>query len=331
MKHKLILIILGVLVLVSLHSQNGQTDTLYHEINAQLMVEDRKESADAISSWAESRGGYYTIKSLDRLTLRLPDEHLEELSGFLAGVSSEILDYSQNAYDLRENIMMNRSALEAREELLERNLEYLDQSDLQGTLTLEQEIRRLMQEIDALKGSLRNLENNSVYARVDLYISFKNQAVPEGRPSRFDWINSVGFYDFMQSSQYGQERGRRGPALPLPEGFALSGERPWYRAVSPEGVQIRLKSVANYPEQTQDFWSKALFTTLEGLGYISLNDQRDYSPDDETAFQIRRWGVPYGRRDYIYLTGLRLNRGKLEILEIAGEAEYMENYFPAGE
>lgn len=302
-------------------------DSLYHEIAAQLLVKDRQKASENISDWAEARGGYFTIRSLDRLTLRIPDTSLEELKNLLEKESEEILDLSQNAFDLRENILMSQSYLDARVELLARNMEYLDKSDLEGTLTLEMEIRRLMQEIDSLRGILRKYENDRKYARVDLNISFKNQTLPEGRDSRFDWINNVDFFYYINSPSELSGGMVNGPALPMPEGFALADKKPWFQALSPEAVRLRLKEVKNYPEQNEAFWEKALFTHLEGLGYIPLDNDRSLSLDDKAPFQIKSWGVPLGRKDYIYITGLRMDKDKIEILEIAGEAEYVRSYF----
>ncbi|MDC7233924.1 MAG: DUF4349 domain-containing protein [Spirochaetales bacterium] len=301
-------------------------DSLYHEIQAQLLVKDRQTASERISDWAESQGGYFTVRSLDRLTLRIPDTELEELKTLLETESEEIVSYSQNAFDLRESILTSQSYLEAREELLARNLEYLDQSDLEGTLTLEMEIRRLMQEIDSLKGLLRKYENDRNYARVDLSISFKNNTLPEGRPSRFDWINSIDFSSFINSPLQ-ISGGGRSPELPIPDGFALADRKPWFQLLSPEGVRLRLRDVENYPEQNKDFWTRALFAHMEGLGYIALDQEKTLSLDEGESFSIRSWGVPLGRKDYIYMTGIRLKGSRIEILEITGEAEYLRNYF----
>jgi Domain of unknown function (DUF4349) len=302
-------------------------DNLYHEISAQLLVKDRQTASENLSDWTEAQGGYFTIRSLDRLTLRIPDNKLEELKVLLEKESEEILDFSQNAFDLREGILMSQSYLDAREELLARNTEYLDKSDLEGTLSLEMEIRRLMQEIDGLRGILRKYDNDRQFARVDLNISFKNQSLPEGRDSRFDWINKLDFFYFINSPTEMSGGIRNGPALPLPEGFALADKKPWFQALSPEAVRLRLRNVDNYPEQKAEFWEKALFTHMKGLGYIALDKEKTLSLDDREPFQIRSWGVPLGRKDYIYITGIRLNRNKIEILEIAGEAEYIRSYF----
>ena len=210
--------IILILLLLSrpLWAAPGEPESLYHEVSGYILVSDRNEAADRITQWVIEAGGYFTLSSSERLVLRLPDARLKEFRPLLEELATEMAEYSEEAFDLREEMMQNRSALEAREELLERNMEYLDRSDLEGTLSLEQEIRRLMTEIDSLKGRLAYLENNSRYALIDLNISFLNRTIPEGQPSRFDWINGVDFYGFMNSYLYDGGRGLKGPGLELP-------------------------------------------------------------------------------------------------------------------
>ncbi len=38
------------------------------------------------------------------------------------------------------------------------------------------------------------------------------------------------------------------------------------------------------------------------------------------------WAVPLGNQDYFYLSGIRLNGRKIQILEMAGEAEFVLGY-----
>ncbi len=315
------------LLTIILSSPLFSEDNLYYRVSARLLVKDRQKTSENLSDWAEREGGYFTLFSLERLSLRIPDTKLETLKELLEAESEEIIEYSQTASDLREEILLSRSHLKSREELLARNMEYLDRSDFEGTLTLENEIRRLMQEIDSLKGRLKKYENDSAYAYVDLNLSFRNQSIPVGRPSRFEWINSMDFYSFINSPPDMPGGVFRGPRIPLPEGFALADTRPWFRALSPEGVQIRLRTVKNYPLQNREFWSEALFSHLEELGYIPMGESGTLSLDEGEDFTGRAWGVPLGQKDYIYLTALRIRGKRIEIVEIAGEAEYLRKYF----
>ena len=321
-----ILLILSFTALVPSLLSARETDTLSYQVDARLLVENRQAASDKIALWVESRGGYFTRKTDEIIDFRIPDEQVTSLVPYLEQISLEVVEYSQSTTDLREELLSSHSALKAREENLAKNISYIDSSDVEGTMTLETEIRRLMNEIDSYRGHLRRIENDRKFARVEILLTFQNQSIPDSRPSRFDWINQVDFYDFMNAPILTPRNGWGGPEVTLPEGFALVDNKPRFKAVSPEGVRIRVSRKENYPEQTPEFWKDALFSYMEGRGYISLNNSSSINLGGGD-FTVRWWGVPYGNEDYSYITGLRLSRGKIEVLEIAGPAVYVKEYF----
>ncbi len=323
---KKILLLLSLTTLLSSFLTAQEEDTLAFEVHARLLVQNRQTASDELARWAESRGGYFTRKTDEIIDFRVPDEQIVSLVSYLEEISLEVVEYSQSTSDLREQLLSSRSALEAREEILAKNISYIDSSDVEGTLTLEKEIRRLMNEIDSYRGRLRRMQNDRQFARVEVLLTFQSQSIPDSRPSRFDWINQVDFYSFMNSSILTPRSGWGGPEITLPEGFALVDDKPRFLAVSPEGVRIRVSRRENYPQQSRDFWKDALFTNMEDRGYISLDSSSSINLGGED-FAVRWWGVPYGNEDYSYITGLRLSKGKIEVLEIAGPAVFVKEYF----
>ena len=114
--------------------------------------------------------------------------------------------------------------------------------------------------------------------------------------------------------------------MELPEGFALIDDSPEFLAISPEGVKLRVRKTNNYPKKSVGFWEEALFSYLSGRGYVAVGSESDLD-FGEAPFAARTWGVSYGNEDYLYITGLRLMKNKIEILEIAGPALYVREYF----
>jgi len=324
-KNILILSVLSLMVFSA--ALSAAEDNLYVSVNASLLVFDRRGAADDLADWAEENGGYFTWKSEEQVQIRVPDEKVQSFRGYIDNLSEFVLQYDQSSRDLREEIMQSRSALEAREEILAKNLSYLSSSDMEGTLELEREIRRLMNEIDSYRGRLRLLENDRKMARIDVALSFQSQTVPDTRPSNFAWINSMDFYSFMNDYLMdGRSAGFGTTPIPLPEGFALIEKSPELIAISPEGVRLRVRKVKNYPQQSIDFWSDTLEKELFKRGYIPVDTALTGDWGGGSQFQTRLWAVPWGNQDFLYLTGLREDGGKIQILEIAGGAEYVMNY-----
>jgi hypothetical protein len=291
------------------------------------MVFDRFKASDRLADWAEENGGYFTWKSDEQVTIRVPDEKVVPFRSFLESFSDQIIQYDLSALDLREDLMFSRSALAAREEILAKNISYLASSDVEGTLELEQEIRRLMTEIDGYRGLIRRMEHDRKMAMIEVSLSFRQQTIPDYLPSSFTWVNSVDFYDFMNSGM--SARGSdlfQSALIDLPEGFALVDKGPEYKALSPEGVRLRVRKADNYPEQSLDFWIKTLEADLRNRGYLVFESKTEQDWGRGKNFAQRLWALPLGNEDYLFLTALHVSKGKIEILEMAGQAEYMLKY-----
>lgn len=308
-----------------LSAAENDVDSLHLDVDASIMVFDRVVASKALADWAEDKGGYFTWKSEESIRLRVPDEAVAGFRSMLEESCEAVIRFDQSTWDMRENLLNARSALEAREEVLAKNLEYLDTSDVEGTLELEKEIRRLMSEIDGYRGYIRKLEHDRSMATIQVSLSFQQSTVPINRPSNFPWINSVDFFQFMRISM--RNGSLFGPTpISIPDGFAEVKRRPEWIAMSPEGIRLRVRSVKNYPEQSLDFWKKSLISDLAGRGYLRIDSISVCAWDERQPFENTLWAVPWGNEDYLYLVSLRLNGSEIEILEMAGAAEYMSGY-----
>ena len=167
---------------------------LHQRLRASLVVADPEAASARIATWAERVGGYFLVQSTDRVVIRVPNERLPELRSLLQEVAEEILELSPEAVDLREDMLGLHSAVRSREEILSRNLAFLDRADVAGTLAIEKEVTGLLEEIEGLKG---RLEVDRRLARSEIDFSFLEQSLPADIPSSFQWINTVDFYRFV--------------------------------------------------------------------------------------------------------------------------------------
>ena len=170
---------------------------LHQRLRASLVVADPEAASARIATWAERVGGYFLVQSTDRVVIRVPNERLPELRSLLQEVAEEILELSPEAVDLREDMLGLHSAVRSREEILSRNLAFLDRADVAGTLAIEKEVTGLLEEIEGTKGRLRRLEVDRRLARSEIDFSFLEQSLPADIPSSFQWINTVDFYRFV--------------------------------------------------------------------------------------------------------------------------------------
>jgi len=107
-----------------------------------------------------------------------------------------------------------------------------------------------------------------------------------------------------------------------PEGFAEV--LPWqtaateYRAVSPEGMMYRVRTLKNYPVQTLEFWSEALQNHLEKEGYRGISDGQAFQTGENSGMMFE-WALPYGNQSYIYLTAIVVSEKRIAVAEAAAE------------
>jgi hypothetical protein len=113
-----------------------------------------------------------------------------------------------------------------------------------------------------------------------------------------------------------------------PEGFAES-RTPLFRsaetaAVSPEGINYRVRVVKNYPRKSLSFWKDTLTNQLEEEGYGLLNQGEFETPHGSGTWV--EWVVPYRGSAYLYLTAFTLVRGKILVAECGGEYSLYTRY-----
>jgi hypothetical protein len=195
---KPLLFFLAVMMLVVCAVPVYGADYMYHQYRTTILVTDPEHSADLIIEWVEDGGGYYTYKSQEIVVLRVPAEKTGSLRGYLEQISEAVVEVSVQSRDLREQIVTLRSRIKSGEEVLRRNLQYLDRADVEGTLAIEREIRSLLTELESFKGSLRKLETDRRYAYFEVVLSFQEQTLPQDIPSSFVWINTIDFYYFAE-------------------------------------------------------------------------------------------------------------------------------------
>ncbi len=119
---------------------------------------------------------------------------------------------------------------------------------------------------------------------------------------------------------------RTAPTLRVqaPSGFAEEEGREVYRAVSPEGLLYRVRTVANSPRKDLSFWSEALRHHLSQEGYRAIGGQQRFSGAGEGVFY--EWAIPYGNQDAIYLTALLVFGDRIVIAEAGGEHTVYREY-----
>lgn len=321
MRIKLRLSVIIAIFLSAINTGIAAEDTVHYRVDARLLVYDAESAADRLIEWLEEEGGYFLVLQEGLIEGRLPAGKVGAAAEVLKRESEELLDFTLNAEDLSGELRRLEASLSSREEVLDRNLEFLDDADFASTLAIEKEVLQLIQEIESLRGQLALARNRIDYASLSLQLKNTGIIARQNSDSNFDWINGLDFYQFIAR----EPEARRFPLVPrlgapdtAPEGFSLYRRSRDFMAISPEGIRIASRRIQPEPEMPVLFWEKAVGNHLLDRGYEARGATRIFEGD--AGFSMM-WLLPYAGEEYIYSFAV-ITRGKqLQIIESAGPLE----------
>ncbi|TFG64996.1 MAG: DUF4349 domain-containing protein, partial [Spirochaetales bacterium] len=271
-----------------------QENYLHYSFTAQLIVADPDKASQDLGAWCELMGGYFVLKSSDRVIMRFPYSQNGRLLPFLDSIAEEVLDFSPQAVDLREELLGLTSAIQSREEILSKNLAFIDKTTIEGTLAIEKEVMQLLSETEELKGKLNRLNGDRIYARADISLRYLEKKLPSIIPSSFAWLNGIDFYKFIKRTNMRIRSSLAGIKAEAPEGFAVfnKGRGRTFMALSPEGALYTIYRINNYPRMDLAFWTKALQKQLSDSGYRLHKGPEEFTGPEEKGVYFE-WIVPY--------------------------------------
>jgi hypothetical protein len=318
-----ILVFLFLLVSPLSFTDSTTDASVSYYVEARLVVYDSDIAGDRIVDWFDSSGGYFTARHGEYVEGRIPSGMLEGIQERLKGFGEELQDYTLIASDVSEELHRAEASLASREEVLSRNLEFLGGADFSGTLAIEREIRDLIGEIERLRVQINRLKDSIRFAVVHLNLRSQGHFPGSGKVSSFAWINSLDFYSFMED----EPRKRRfswlprfGPVNEGPEGFSVYRDSRLFRAVSPDGVRIRVRVLKPEPVMGLSFWQSAVIQHLVESGYEQRGNVTRLGRTGQKGFMVR-WLLPYGQEEYVYSLAVIPDGKELCLVEIAGRLE----------
>ncbi len=94
-----------------------------------------------------------------------------------------------------------------------------------------------------------------------------------------------------------------------------------YKAISPEGVHLRLSKKTNYPENaTQDFWAQAIRRYVPDKGYRLIKEEKTKKG---ILFLFLVPGLQY---DYFYFMHFFIKEKAFFLTEAGGQYAFFEEY-----
>ena len=167
-----------------------------------LLVPNPEDSVDRFMARVEALGGYLEKRENLFVSCRVPAAHFQALSAELRTYGL-VAKESMDAVDVTKQFMDLTVRIENAEKARERLLALLARAEqVEDTLKIEAEIRRLTEETERMQGELKYLAEQIAFSTIA--VLFRSNA-PAPRPmgrrtrSRFDWVNEIGVEHVLEN------------------------------------------------------------------------------------------------------------------------------------
>lgn len=157
------------------------------ETSLSLVVDDVRETAEAIVEKAESEGGFMVSRSLSQpeeapygyLSIRVPSDRAEEVLGYFRDLAVKVVSeqvLARDVTDQYEDIGKKLATLEQTKSRLE---EIMAQAQkIEDILTAQEKVINLQNQIDSLKGRQEYLEKTAKLSLITVHLSTDELSLP---------------------------------------------------------------------------------------------------------------------------------------------------------
>lgn len=310
--------------LKSLTSEASQSARLMiYTAEITVVVEKISESFRNIKALAENIGGYMQSMSANSIVVKVPAAKFQE-------VISEIEKFGQvskkeiKGTDVTEEMYDSDIRLKNAEEMRKRLLKLLERADkVEDAVKIEQELGRITETIELLKGKIRYLENQIAYSTVTVNLNSPLPQVVIKDEIPFEWVRNLA-NDLAKGNKISYHHVNKGSGVrfTLPKSFAKYYEDNYLTlATSAEGVFLRVQRHANSEGADPEFWTALIRRSLSGEKAIYITDIRDIKTKDKTYAKYIEGTKEVGGKKFGYLVAVALSKEYVFAYEAWGNLE----------
>ncbi|NMB57410.1 DUF4349 domain-containing protein [Candidatus Beckwithbacteria bacterium] len=155
--------------------------------NISLLVKDVKQTANEILTYTLENGGFMVNSSVTnpekqangQLVIRIPAEKLDATMEFLTRKAIKVASQNTTGTDITDQYQDNQARLDILQANLARFEEIMDKATTTDQiLNVQREIFSLQDQIDAIKGQQKYMDETSKYARIVIFLSTDELSLP---------------------------------------------------------------------------------------------------------------------------------------------------------
>jgi len=289
-----------------------------------VVVERIAESLERVRSTAVAMGGYLQEMETDSVTVKVPVARFQEA---LAAVDKlgEVTHREIKGTDVSETMRDLAIRLKNAEEVRSRLVKMLDRAEkMDDALKIEKELERVTEGIELLKGKIRYLENGVAFSTLTVRLNspVPQKAVAGALP--FPWVERLAT-EVTQGARPEPgywTRGGQGPAFDLPEGYVrYADEGGSVRAMSADGVLVRVERRDNCEGGKAEFWAKLIRRTLVERRALAVGDAATLKLKSGAEARLLVGSKEVGGKETGYLLAVAADRKSVYTVEAWGPRE----------
>ncbi|MEM7260764.1 MAG: DUF4349 domain-containing protein [Planctomycetota bacterium] len=173
---------------------------MIYEGRFSVLTAQPEERISRFVSGVQARGGYLVEQDDRRVTCRVPADRFDETIASVRGFGQVVREHV-TAQDVSREFMDLDIRIENAERSRTRLLALLERAEkVEDILRIEEQLRRLTEEIERMKGSLRYMSERIAFSLISVEFRVpkvrRDRAV--ARPSRFPWVRQVGIRSLLE-------------------------------------------------------------------------------------------------------------------------------------
>lgn len=294
---------------------------MIYNAGVRLVVVDLTDARDAIGKIAGNLGGFLQSMNNSQVVIKVPAARLDEAMDAIAGLG-EVTDRQIQGRDVTEEWHDLHIRLDNATRARQRLTELLAKAEkVEDMLKIENELTRLTETIEQIKGRLRWLKEAVAYSTITVHL---NCPLPKSKLDiqvPFPWVQGLAgeLIQGTRPANIDTHLFKRGISFELPESYVKYFEQAKItRALSADGVLLKVHSHANYQGGDLPFWTKLVRRTLLESRAITLDRSDQIALSNGSNAALFTGSRQIGGKMHGYLVAIHTTRGQVCVYEAWG-------------
>jgi len=289
-----------------------------------LQADDVASAQHRIAQATADLGGYVGESSNGRIVARVPSDRFDEAMKRFEAMGN-MTRKEVTAQDVTDRVVDLESRLRNGQAMRDRLIDMIERAeDMEAALKIEQELHRVMEQIELIEGRLRLARQQVAYATITITLTRTPDEQRLKPEIPIAWVRDLG--DVLDRRDEidvtTPTRLRDGVRVELPESFIRVHQMNYVtQAIDSEGVRIRVRRQQNFDEGRLAFWSALVARSLRENSGLTMTPRSEVTLYDDHAGTLVGGTKRIGGHEVRYLIALAVSDDYIYTFEAWGEAE----------